>query len=73
MGTFNSSQTVPHVVEDLLPVAQDVMRHFEQQDFEGTETPILREECRSASVGEASSRARRVIHGPPTPLDPNQR
>src|SRR5215204_6293342 len=40
MGTFNSSQTVPHVVEDLAPVAQDVMRHFESQDYEVTETPI---------------------------------
>jgi hypothetical protein len=40
MGTFNSSRTVPHVVEDLAPVAQDVMRHFEQQDYEVTETPI---------------------------------
>ena len=40
MGTFNSSRTVPHVVEDLAPVAQDVMRHFESQDYEVTETPI---------------------------------
>jgi hypothetical protein len=40
MGTFNSSNTVPYVVEDLAPVAQDVMRHFEQQDYEVTETPI---------------------------------
>ena len=40
MGTFDSSQTVAYVVEDLSPVAQDVMRHFEQQDFEVTETPI---------------------------------
>jgi hypothetical protein len=40
MGTFNSSTTVPYVVEDLSPVAQDVMRHFESQDFEVTETPI---------------------------------
>jgi hypothetical protein len=40
MGTFNSSNTVPSVVEDLAPVAQDVMRHFEQQDYEVTETPI---------------------------------
>ena len=40
MGTFNSSHTVPYVVEDLAPVAQDVMRHFEQQDFEVTETHI---------------------------------
>jgi hypothetical protein len=40
MGTFNSSRTVPHVVEDLAPVAQDLMRHFEQQDYEVTETLI---------------------------------
>jgi hypothetical protein len=40
MGTFNSSTTVPYHVEDLSPVAQDVMRHFEQQDYEVTETPI---------------------------------
>jgi hypothetical protein len=40
MGTFDSSHTVAYVVEDLSPVAQDVMRHFEQQDFEVTETPI---------------------------------
>ena len=40
MGTFNSSNTVPYVVEDLAAVAQDVMRHFEQQDYEVTETPI---------------------------------
>src|SRR5918995_777707 len=41
MGTFNSSQTVPYVVEDLDPVAEDVMRHFEQQDYEVTETRVL--------------------------------
>ena len=40
MGTFDSSHTVAYVVDDLSPVAQDVMRHFEQQDFEVTETPI---------------------------------
>jgi hypothetical protein len=40
MGTFNSSRTVTYVVEDLSPVAQDVMRHFESQDFEVTQTPI---------------------------------
>jgi hypothetical protein len=40
MGTFKSSHTVPHVVEDLTPVAQDVMRHFESQDYEVSETPI---------------------------------
>jgi hypothetical protein len=40
MGTFNSSKTVPYFVEDLAPVAQEVMRHFEQQDFEVTETNI---------------------------------
>src|ERR687889_1035494 len=40
MGTFNSSKTVPYVVEDLAPVAQEVMRHFEDQDYEVTETHI---------------------------------
>src|SRR3712207_6283685 len=40
MGTFNSSHTVPHVIEDVAPVAQDVMDHFEQQDYEVTETNI---------------------------------
>ena len=40
MGTFNSSKTVPYFVEDVAPVAQEVMRHFEQQDFEVTETNI---------------------------------
>jgi hypothetical protein len=40
MGTFNSSRTVPYQVEDLAPVAQDVMGHFESQDFEVTQTPI---------------------------------
>ena len=40
MGTFNSSKTFPYVVEDLAPVAQDVMDHFEQQDYEVTETNI---------------------------------
>jgi hypothetical protein len=40
MGTFNSSRTVPYHVEDLSPVAQDVMGHFEQQGYEVTETHI---------------------------------
>lgn len=40
MGTFSSSRTVPYHVEDLSVVAQDVMRHFEQQDFEVSETHI---------------------------------
>jgi hypothetical protein len=40
MGTFNSTKTFPYFVEDVAPVAQDVMRHFEQQDFEVTETNI---------------------------------
>ena len=40
MGVFNSSHTVPYHVEDLAPVAQDVMRHFEQQDFEVSETHL---------------------------------
>ncbi len=40
MGTFNSSKTFPYSVEDLAPVAKDVMSHFEDQDFEVTETNI---------------------------------
>jgi hypothetical protein len=40
MGTFNSSKTFPYTVEDLAPVAQEVMDHFESQDFEVTETNI---------------------------------
>ena len=40
MGTFNSSKTLPYFVEDVAPVAQDVMNHFEQQDYEVTETNI---------------------------------
>jgi hypothetical protein len=40
MGTFNSSKTVPYIVEDLAPVAQEVMRHFESQGYEVTETRI---------------------------------
>jgi hypothetical protein len=40
MGTFNSSKTFPYHVDDVAPVAQDVMRHFEAQDFEVTETNI---------------------------------
>src|SRR5688572_4103165 len=40
MGTFNSSKTVPYFVEDVARVAQDVMDHFESQDYEVTETNI---------------------------------
>src|SRR5215203_304352 len=40
MGTFNSSKTFPYFVEDVAPVAQDVMLHFENQDYEVTETHI---------------------------------
>jgi hypothetical protein len=40
MGTFNSTKTFPYSVEDVAPVAQDVMHHFEEQDFEVTETNI---------------------------------
>ena len=40
MGTFNSTKTFPYTVEDVAPVAQDVMRHFESQDYEVTETNI---------------------------------
>jgi hypothetical protein len=40
MGTFNSSKTFPYFVEDVAPVARDVMDHFEGKDFEVTETNI---------------------------------
>ena len=40
MGTFNSSKTFPYFVEDVAPVAQDVMDYFEGQDYEVTETNI---------------------------------
>jgi acyl carrier protein phosphodiesterase len=40
MGTFNSTKTFPYSVEDVAPVARDVMDHFEEQDFEVTETNI---------------------------------
>jgi acyl carrier protein phosphodiesterase len=40
MGTFNSSKTFAYHVDDLAPVAKDVMDHFEAQDFEVTETDI---------------------------------
>ena len=38
VGTFNSSKTVPYVVEDLDPVAQELMSYFRAQDFETTDT-----------------------------------
>jgi acyl carrier protein phosphodiesterase len=40
MGTFNSTKTFPYSVEDVAPVAQDVMDHFEEQDYEVTETNL---------------------------------
>jgi hypothetical protein len=40
MGTFNSTKTFPYFVEDVAPVAQDVMDHFKEQDFEVTETNL---------------------------------
>ena len=40
MGTFNSTKTFPYFVEDVAPVARDVMDHFEEQDFEVTETNL---------------------------------
>jgi len=40
MGTFNSSKTFPYFVDDIAPVAQDVMDHFKEQDYEVTETNI---------------------------------
>jgi hypothetical protein len=38
--TAFNSKIVPYVVEDLAPVAQDVMRHFESQDYEVAETNL---------------------------------
>ena len=40
MGTFNSTKTVPYVVDDLAPVVQELRRYFESQDFETTETQL---------------------------------
>jgi hypothetical protein len=40
LGTFNSTKTVPYVVDDLGPVAQDLVRYFEGQDFETIETNL---------------------------------
>jgi acyl carrier protein phosphodiesterase len=40
MGTFNSTKTFPYSVEDIAPVAQDVMDHFKEQDYEVTETNL---------------------------------
>jgi acyl carrier protein phosphodiesterase len=40
MGTFNSTKTFPYHVQNVAPVAQDVMDHFEDQDYEVTETNI---------------------------------
>ena len=40
MGTFNSTKTVPYVVDELGPVAQDLVRYFEGQDFETIETNL---------------------------------
>jgi hypothetical protein len=40
MGTFNSTKTFPYFVEDVAPVAEDVMHHFEDQDYEVTETNL---------------------------------
>jgi hypothetical protein len=40
MGTFKSSRTFPYTVEDLQPVAQDVIDNFEQQAYEVTAEPI---------------------------------
>jgi hypothetical protein len=56
MGTFNSTKTFPYHVEDIAPVAQDVMDHFRGQDFEVTETNIPTGGCRSASAREGPSR-----------------
>jgi hypothetical protein len=40
VGTFNSTKTVPYVVDDLAPVVQELRRYFESQDFETTETQL---------------------------------
>ena len=40
MGTFNSTKTVPYVVDDLAPVAQEVKSYFEGQEFEATQTNL---------------------------------
>ena len=40
MGTFDSTKTFPYFVENVAPVAQDVMDHFKEQDFEVTETNL---------------------------------
>ena len=40
MGTFNSTKTVPYVVDDLAPVAQEVESYFESQEFEATQTNL---------------------------------
>src|SRR5215203_4457302 len=44
MGTFKSSRTFPYGVKDIEPVAQDVMSHFEEKNFEVTGKPIARED-----------------------------
>ena len=40
MGTFKSSRTFSYTVDDLQPVAQDVISHFEQKAYEVTGDPI---------------------------------
>jgi hypothetical protein len=40
VGTFNSTKTVPYVVDDLAPVAQEVKSYFEGQEFEATQTNL---------------------------------
>jgi hypothetical protein len=40
VGTFNSTKTVPYVVDDLTPVALELRRYFEGQEFETTETQL---------------------------------
>jgi hypothetical protein len=40
VGTFNSTKTVPYVVDDLAPVAQEVKSYFESQEFEATQTNL---------------------------------
>ena len=40
MGTFDSAKVFPYTVENLEPVAQDVMTHFQERDFDVTGSPI---------------------------------
>jgi zinc-ribbon domain len=41
MGVFESVQSFPYTLPDLAPVAQDLMRHFEQQGYEVKGEPTM--------------------------------